>query len=185
VPALDDEFAKDLGGDFENLDQVRAKIRESLVASRERASRATLRRTVLDAVIERVPFDVPPGLVEERLQRRLHSAAHDLGERGVGRTAVDRQMARWEHEWRPLIEREVREEWLLAEVARVQEIAVEDAEVEARLDRMAEEQGTDAAKLRKAYREAGVIEAIRGQLLEEKAVEFLLGEAKVEDVAAS
>lgn len=185
VPALDDEFAKDLGGDFENLEQVRAKIRESLVASRERASRATLRRTLLDAVIERVPFDVPPGLVEERLQRRLHSAAHDLEQRGVGRAAVDRQMARWEHEWRPLIEREVREEWLLAEVARVQEITVDDAEVEARLDRMAEEQGTDAAKLRKAYREAGVIEAIRGQLLEEKAVEFLLGEAKVEELAAS
>jgi trigger factor len=94
-------------------------------------------------------------------------------------------MARWEHEWRPLIEREVREEWLLAEVARVQEIAADDAEVEARVARMAEEQGTDAAKLRKAYREAGVIEAIRGQLLEEKAVEFLLGEAKVEELAAS
>lgn len=185
VPALDDEFAKDLGGEFESLDQVRAKLRESLIASRERASRATLRRTLLDAVIERVPFDVPPGLIEERLQRRLHSAAHDLGERGAGRAAIDRQMARWEHEWRPLIEREVREEWLLAEIARVQEIAADDAEVEARLDRMAEEQGTDAAKLRKAYREAGVIEAIRGQLVEEKAVEFLLGEAKVEELAAS
>jgi len=33
--------------------------------------------------------------------------------------------------------------------------------------------------------EAGVIEAIRGQLVEEKAVEFLLGEAKVEELAAS
>jgi len=63
-------------------------------------------------------------------------------------------MARWEHEWRPLIEREVREEWLLAEIARVQEIAADDAEVEARLDQMAEQQGTDAAKLRKAYRDA-------------------------------
>jgi trigger factor len=183
VPALDDEFAKDLGGDFENLDQVRAKIRESLVASRERASRATLRRTLLDAVIERVPSTC-------RRSRRGTTAA-PLAQCGAisasagRRAAVDRQLARWEHEWRPLIEREVREEWLLAEVARVQEIAVDDAEVEARLARMAEEQGTDAAKLRKAYREAGALEAIRGQLLEEKAVEFLLGEAKVEELAAS
>ena len=185
VPALDDEFAKDLGSEFESLEQVRAKIRESLVASRERASRASVRRTLLDALIERVRFEVPPGLVEERLQRRLHNAAHDLGERGAGGVAVERQMTRWEHEWRPLIEREAREEWLLAEVARVQELAADDAEVEARLDRIAEEQGTDAAKVRKAYREAGVLEVIRGQLLEEKAVEFLLGEAKVEELAAS
>ncbi len=185
VPALDDEFAKDLGAEFENLEQVRAKIRESLVASRERASRATVRRTLLDALIERVPFEVPPGLVEERLQRRLQNAAHDLGERGAGRSAVERQMTRWEHEWRPLIEREAREEWLLAEVARTHELVADDVEVEARLDRIAEEQGGDAAKLRKAYREAGVLEAIRGQLLEEKAVEFLLSEAKVDELAGS
>ena len=185
VPALDDEFAKDLGAEFETLDQVRAKIRESIVASRERASRATVRRTLLDALIERVPFDVPPGLVEERLQRRLHNAAHDLGQRGAAGAAVERQMARWENEWRPLIEREAREEWLLAEIARVQELVAGDAEVEARLDRIAEEQGTDAKKLRKAYQDAGVVEAIRGQLLEEKAVEFLLGEAKVEEIDAS
>jgi trigger factor len=185
VPALDDEFAKDLGDEFETLEQVRAKLRESLVASRERASKATVRRTLLDALIERVPFDVPPGLVEERLERRLHNASHDLGDRGVGRAVVERQLARWEQEWRPLIEREVREEWLLGEVARLQELAVEDAEVEARLDRLAAEQGGDAAKLRKAYREAGVMEALRAQILEEKAVEFLLSEAKVADVAGS
>jgi trigger factor len=185
VPALDDEFAKDLGSDFESLDQVRAKIRESMAASREQASKATLRRTLLDALIERTPFDVPPGLVEERLHRRLHDASHDLERRGVGRAHVDRQMARWEHEWRPMIERQVREEWLLAEVARANQIGAEDAEVEARIDRMAEAQGVDAAKMRKAYADAGVLDAIRGQILEEKAVEFLLAEAKVDEVAGS
>lgn len=185
LPALDDEFAKDLGNDFASLDQVRAKIRESMTASREQASKATLRRTLLDALIERTPFDVPPGLVEERLHRRMHNASHDLERRGVGRAHVDRQMARWEHEWRPMIEREVREEWLLAEVARANEIDADDSEVEARIARMAEEQGVDAAKMRKAYADAGVLDAIRGQILEEKAVEFLLAEAKVEEVAGS
>ena len=185
VPALDDEFAKDLGGEIESLEQVRAKIRESMLASRERASKATLRRTLLDAMIERTPFDVPLGLVEERLHRRLHNASHDLERRGVGRNAVDRQMARWEQEWRPLVDREVREEWLLGEVARVNQIGADDAEVDARIDQMAREQGADAAKLRKAYSDAGVLEAIRGQIVEEKAVEFLLAEAKVEEVAGS
>ena len=156
-----------------------------MLASRERASKVTLRRTLLDALIERTPFDVPLGLVEERLHRRMHNASHDLERRGVGRSAVDRQMARWEHEWRPLVDREVREEWLLAEVARVNAIGADEAEVDARIDQMAGEQGTEAAKLRKAYADAGVLEAIRGQIVEEKAVEFLLAEAKVEEVAGS
>jgi trigger factor len=184
VPVLDDEFARDLG-DFENLEQVRAKLRESMEAARERNAKATLRRTVLDAVIERVRFEVPPGLIEERLRRRLHSASHDLEHRGVGRAAIDRQMAHFEQEWRPLVEREIREEWLLDSIAQAESIAADDAEVEARFERIAQEQGGDVAKLRKAYREAGLVEAIRAQVVEDKAVEFLLREAKVEDVAAS
>lgn len=184
VPALDDEFARDLG-DFETLDQARAKLRESMEAARERNAKGTLRRTVLDALIARVPFDVPAGLIEERLRRRLHSASHDLEHRGAGRAAIDRQMAHFEQEWRPLVEREIREEWLLDAVAGAESIVADDAEVEARFERIAEEQGGDVAKLRKAYREAGLVEAIRAQVVEDKAVEFLLSEAKVEDVAAS
>lgn len=184
VPALDDEFARDLG-DFENLEQVRARMRESIEAARDRNAKATLRRTVLDALVERVPFEVPPGLIEERLRRRLHSASHDLEHRGVGRTAIDRQMSHFEQEWRPLVEREIREEWLLEAVASTESILADDAEVEARFERIAQEQGGDAAKLRKAYREAGLVDAIRAQVVEDKAVEFLLREAKVEDVPAS
>ena len=103
------------------LDQVRAKIRESMIASRERASQGdaaphaarcadrarTLRRA---AGPRRGATASPPAQRRRTISER----------RGVGRSAVDRQMARWEHEWRPLVEREVREEWLLAEVARAQ-----------------------------------------------------------------
>jgi trigger factor len=184
VPALDDEFARDLG-DFETLEQVRAKIRESLVANRERAAKAAARRSVVDALIERVPFDVPPGAIDERLHRRLHDAAHDLEHRGVARAAIDRQVARWEHEWRAHVEREIREEWLLEAVARAESIAADDAELDAHFAKLAAEQGEDVKRLRKAYADAGVVEAVRAQLVEEKAVEFLLAEAKVAELPVS
>ena len=182
VPALDDEFAKDLG-DFDSLAQVRARIREGLEAARTRRTRAELRRSLLDSLLARVPIEVPARLVHERLHRRIHSARHELEERGLRRELLERQLARWEDEWRPAVEREVREEWLLEEVAKQQGLAVDDQDLDLRLQQIAEEQGGDANRLRKAYREAGVLEALRGQLLEDKAVEFLLAEATVEDVA--
>lgn len=184
VPALDDEFARDLG-DFETLDQVRAKIRESLTEGRERASKNAARHSIVDALIERVPFEVPPGAIDERLHRRLRDAAHDLEHRGVARAAVDRQVARWEQEWRPHVEREIREEWLLEAVAAAESIQADDADVDARFERIAAEQHQDVARLRKAYEDAGVVEAIRAQAVEEKAVEFLLAAAKVEEVAGA
>lgn len=184
VPALDDEFAKDLG-DFATLDDVRAKIRETLLAAKERRAKLELRRTLLGALIERVPFEVPANLRRERLERRVHSAAHDLEKRGMQRDLIERQLAHLEDEWRPLVEREIREEWLLQALASREGLQVDDSELDDRVARMAEEQGTSGERLREAYREAGVLDALRGQMLQDKAFEFLLATARIEDVSES
>lgn len=184
VPALDDEFAKDLG-DFETLAQVREKIRDTLVSAKERRAKMELRRTLLGALIERVPVEVPANLLRERLERRLHSAAHDLEKRGLRRELVGRQLARFEEDWRPLVAREIREEWLLQALAEREGLALDDGELDARIERMAEEQRTDSDRLRRAYREAGALDALRAQLLEDKAFEFLLATATIEEVAGT
>ncbi len=187
VPDLDDEFAKDLG-DFETLDELRAKLRESLEAQRKREVEAAVRRSLLDALIERTPFEVPPGMVAERVQRRIHSARHDLEGRGMPANWIDAQAAGWEESWRPSAEREIRESWLLEAVAKQREIEVEDEAVAVRLEELVQAEaaeGGDPQRLRRAWREAGLDDAVRRQLAEERAVEFLLGEAKVESTAGA
>ncbi len=184
VPVLDDEFAKDLG-DFETLAQVREKIRDTLVSAKERRARMELRRSLLGALIARVPVEVPANLLRDRLERRLHSAAHDFEKRGVRRELVGRQLARLEEDWRPLVEREIREEWLLQALAEREGLQLDDAELDERIERMAEEQGADSDRLRQAYREAGALDVLRAQLLEDKAFEFLLAAATIEEVAGS
>jgi trigger factor len=183
VPELDDEFAKDVG-DFASLEELRARLRGNLTAERDRKAQAALQRSILDTLIERTPFELPAGLVERRLQRRL-SAAHRELERSVPHEALHTQLSRWHEEWRPLAEREAREALLLEAVAKHENLVVDDSEVEARIERMAQEQGVDSAKLRKAYREADLLETIRAQLLDEKALEYLCREAKIEEVSAS
>ncbi|HKE12450.1 MAG TPA: hypothetical protein VKE73_12865, partial [Myxococcota bacterium] len=103
----------------------------------------------------------------------------------VPHDALHAQLSRWHEEWRPLAERETREGLLLEAVAKHQNLVVDDSEVETRVQRMAQEQGVDPAKLRKAYREADLLETIRVQLADEKALEYLCREAKIEEVSAS
>ena len=82
-----------------------------------------------------------------------------------------------------MAEREVREGLILEAVVKAKGLCADDAEVDARNDRLAREQGRDPKKLRKAYREADLIESIRGQLLDEKALEWLSREAVIEEAA--
>jgi trigger factor len=180
VPALDDEFAKDLG-DFGSVDALRARVRQDLLATRERAARAERDRTLLDALIERTRFEVPTGLVERQLDQRLHSA-HDRLAGHVPHDALHEQMGRWRHEWRAAAEREVREALLLEAVARAEALEATPAEVQARIAEMAERQGVSAARLRQAWGE-GIESAVEAQLRDEKALEFLGSRAKVEVVS--
>jgi trigger factor len=183
VPELDDEFAKDLG-DFESLAALRERIRSDLLAMRERASRAELRRSLVDALIERTPFEVPPAMRERELARQLHAARHRL-EGQVPEPALDQQLARWREEWRPRAERDVREALLLEAVAAAEGIAVEPAEIEARIEQMARERGTSPVRLRKAFAEGVLEQAVRVELRDERALARLAERAKVEETAHS
>jgi trigger factor len=180
---LDDEFAKDLG-DFESLEALRERIRGDLFASRERASRVMLHRSLMDGAIAQASFDVPAGLVEAQLERRIAAARRRLAN-SVPEEAMHRQVDAWREAWREPAEREVRERLLLEALAEAEGIEVDDAEVNARVEAMAEEQGVDAKTLRGAYGEDTLERILRAELLEEKSLDFLAAEAKVEETAAT
>jgi len=182
LPELDDELAKDVG-DFESLDELRARVRSDLEAAAERRARGELERSVMDALIERTPFEVGPGLVDRQLQNRL-AGAHQQLQASIPHEQLHEQLARWQEEWRPQAEREVRESLLLEAVAREQGLEVDDAELDAHLAETAAEQGAgDAARLRKLYEERDLIEGLRGQLLDRKALAWLCDEANIEEVS--
>lgn len=181
VPELDDDFAKDLG-DFESLDALRTRVREDMTAQRERAAEQALHRSVMDALVERTTFDVPPGLVERRLESQLQRAHRELAE-SMPDDELHQQIDSWRENWRPQAERDVREALLLEAVSAEKDVEASDEEVEARIGEMAEGQGMDPARLRKAYGEGDLIEALRVQLQDEKALAFLCAEAKIEETS--
>jgi len=183
VPALDDELAKDLG-EFESLDALRSRIRADLAAARERAAQAELHRSLLDALIERTSFELPPGLVTRQLERLLQNAARRLAN-ALPQDRLEAQIERWKEEWRGRAEREVREMLLLEAVAKARGIEADAAEVEDRIAQVAREQGVEPARLRKAWREHELERVMRSQLIDEKVLDFLASAAKVDESSDS
>ncbi|MBF0329240.1 MAG: trigger factor [Nitrospirae bacterium] len=62
LPAIDDELAKDIG--FESLQALRDKIKENLLAAKNREVDAVKQREILDKLLETHSFDLPEGLVK-------------------------------------------------------------------------------------------------------------------------
>jgi len=180
LPALDDEFAKDLG-EFDTLGALRDRIHQDLRESREQTARASLRRSVLGALVERSTFDVPPGATDGQLERRLRLAVQQL-QQGVPHDVLHAQVERWREEWRPAAEREVKERWLLDAVADARELAVPDEAVAEQLEQMAASQGVTPARLRDQVGDEFLEASIRSDLRREQALDFLVSTAKVEEV---
>jgi trigger factor len=180
IPELDDEFAKDLG-EFESLSELRDRIRSDLESERKRAADSMLRRTVMDSLIERSDFEVPPGIVERQLQHQIESFRREY-EAKVPAEVLQSQLVRMAEEGREAAARRVREAFLLEAVSKQHEIEASDEDVDARLEEMAEERGMPAEQLRKIASEQGWREAIRSELVDQKALDFLAEDAEIEEI---
>jgi trigger factor len=177
---LDDEFAKDLG-DFESLAALRERIRTDLLELRENFAKVSLRRSLLDALIERTEFEVPAGLVERQLERQLRQAAERL--EGAPEDAARAQISRWQEEWRPAAERDVRGMLLLDAIALARGFEPAPEALGAEIERMAKTQGVSVARLREAIGEDVLARMARSRLREEMALDFLAATAKVEEIS--
>ncbi|MGH0035432.1 MAG: trigger factor [Myxococcota bacterium] len=183
VPELDDEFAKDVG-EFETLEELRNRIREDITQGREEQAKAALHRSLFDTLIERTEFEVPPGLVERQLQQQA-SNLHRQFQGQLPDHILHAQIERMREEGRESAERRVRESLLLDAVSRAQGLEASDEEVDAKLGEMAEARGMDPDQLRSAARQQDFFDAIRGELIERKALDYLVSVAKVEETTAS
>lgn len=177
VPALDDEFAKDLG-DFESLAALREKVRADLLKARERESKSGLRKTLLDSVLELVSFDVPQGLVTAQVRHRVQQMFRQF-QGQLPPEILQQQAAHYQEMWRPMMEREIREALLLDAVSRKENFEVTEDEINAKIDEVAGEQGIDPARARKLYTDGQLTDAMRAQILEERAFELLVSRAEI------
>lgn len=179
IPELDDEFAKDVS-QCASLAELRADLEKRLEKERAAHQRQQRHQAVLDALVARNPFPLPPTLVERQLGARLERAARSL----AGRVPIDElrtQVERWREEWRSDAERDVRVGFLVPRVAEAEGIDVSDDDVDARLREQAKESGESPAALRRKYTERGLLDALRAQLVEDRVVDFLLSEATVSE----
>jgi trigger factor len=183
IPDLDDEFAKDLG-DFEDLAGLRQRVRSDLEAGSRRESQQVLRKSLLDALVERTAFSVPAGMVERQLDHQLRAAHRRLHDQ-MPHEMIHQQLEQWREQWRAGAEREVRELLILETVAREHAIEADDAEVVAKIAEMAGQQGVDAAVLEQAYGGEELRGALRAQIVDEKTLALLADKAKVEETTDS
>lgn len=174
LPPLDDDFARDHGR-CESLGELRGRIRNDL--ERQAATRAddAVREAIIDQVVARHDFEVPPSLVE----RRTHAIISQLDVRLPPGTDQEKALAEVAAQVRPRAERQVRSEMILDEMARRAGVEVTESEVAAEVDALAASQKDAGARIRSLYGQPEARAALRAQIRRERVLRRVVAEARV------
>ena len=177
LPALDDDFARD-HGQADSLAALRARVRADLEVQAASHADARVRDAVLQAMIARHEFEVPPSLVVRRSDAMLAS----IGVRLPDGPEAEELLARLREKVRPQSEREVRADLLLDAIATREQLEVSDADVQAEITAMAARERQAPERLRALYDRAEARDALRARLRRMRALEHVVSLARITPV---
>ena len=82
LPALDDEFAKDVS-EFDTLDELKKDVREKMLAEREEAAKRAFEDAAMSKVAAGIQADIPDAMIEEQAKRFVDNFRMQLQSQGV------------------------------------------------------------------------------------------------------
>ena len=184
VPAVDEDLAKKLG--FDDLAAMRAAISQRMQQEYDQLARLRLKRQLLDALADMAQFAAPEGMVTQEFDQIWQRVEANRKEGRPDEDDRNKDEETLKAEYRAIAERRVRLGLLLADIGRVNSIAVG-------ADEMTRAMRTEASRYRGQEQQIfeflrqnpRAAEGLRGPILEEKVVDFVLELATVEDKPAT
>ena len=178
---IDDELAQKYGA--EDLAGLRVQIGERLEQEYAGAARAILKRNVLDALDEKVSFELPPTMVETEAKQIAHQLLHEENPEMEGH---DHPEAEPTEEHMKLAERRVRLGLLLAELGQKAEVEVTDAEMtQAVMNQARQYPGQEREFFEFVQNNPQMRQQMRAPIFEDKVIDYVVELAEVTDKEVS
>ncbi|MCB9760820.1 MAG: trigger factor [Alphaproteobacteria bacterium] len=180
TPELSDELAEQLG--FEGgAEGMRAAIRAQLEESANNAARNQARANLLQVLIDANDFEAPKGLIDQQLNALLEEMKIQRAYRGEDPAKIQFTDAQLQ-DYRNRARFAAKASLILDHVSDAETIAVDDEELEAKYQEIADARGQAVEAIKGYFIKEGAVEELRARLLEEKTLDWLLEHAELEEV---
>jgi trigger factor len=178
LPALDDEFAKDVG-EFETLQALRERVLEDLQREAEAEADRNLRSDLMKELAARVTVDIPESLVERELDRRTEEFARRLMDQNIDPRRANIDWDQFRDSQREASRESVKSALALDEISRRENVTVSDEDVEKDVAQYAERSGLSPAAVRARLEKEGALARLSDGLRREKTMDFVISQAQV------
>lgn len=186
LPEIDDAFVAETlqFGEGKTLEDLKELIAEQISQQKQRQAEESKVNQLVESLLAKVDFELPKEMVSAEAQGN----ADDMVARGAQAGMSDEELATQQAEIIATAQVQARNNlktnFILQEIARAESIEASDAEVIQRIGVMAKQQKKSAKALTKEMQRSGRLSSLRNSILIGKAIDFLLDNAKVEEVEA-
>jgi len=181
LPELDEEWVKSLGGEFDSVDNFKAKVREDLESRATFESDHNLRDELIRKLLDAHQFEVPQSLVEQQTQTRLENVVRQMMSRGIDPRTQELNWESAREELKGQAEEDVRSSMLLDKIAETENIDVTDEEIDAEIESIASASRQTKEQVRAALTKNGGERSIAHRLRNRKALDLLVENANITD----
>lgn len=184
LPELDDDFAQ-LASEFDTLDELKADIKGRLEHTKAHDQINDGRDKVLDKLLELVEVPLPEKVVAEEIDQRKQQMDQQLSMMGVtldkwleiqGQTAEA-----YDAELEESVAKGMRVQFLLDEIVKKEQIAVNQEELTQHLISRAQQSGMSPDQFAQQVMQAGYVPVLVGEVARGKALDVIAAAAKATD----
>lgn len=180
LPALDDELAKQ-AGDYKDFNDLKQKLTQDLEKRAQEEKDAAFEKEILNELIKHNRIDVPGGLLQRRAEYLMDQASQRFVSQGGTAEVFDKEKEKLSKEFEAEARRQIHLAFLLDEIAEAQGIKAEDADLQKRYEALSQQYRQPKEVVEKYYREhREAVDALMDQVRNEKVIEFLKQNAKIQ-----
>ena len=181
LPPVDDALAKSYGA--ESFDKLKEGVRRDLEAELNHKQSRGIRNQLIRSLLSRVNFDLPETAVARETKNVVYDLVQENAKRGVSREMIEKQKDQIYNAANAGAKDRVKVAFLLQKIAEKEDIKVSQQEIAQRIGHLAAMYQIPAEKFAKDLQKRNGLIEIYDQIMNEKVLDMLQQNAKIEDVA--
>lgn len=187
LPVLDDDFAAEVS-EFATLVEFKEDILNKLKEAEEKRTSNEVAKKVVEMLAEKLDLILPVSLVDREIDSMINEMEHFMKMQGLSLekflSLTQQSVEGLRVDKREEAEKRVRANLLLEAVVKKEGIIVTDEEVESRIQQMANSYGQSVETIKEYFAGQEQAEVMLQEIKVRKAIDFLVAEAKITNVAA-
>ena len=176
VPAIDDEFAKDVS-EFDTLKDLKADIKKKLTAERTESAQRAFEDVLMAKVAEGIEADIPEEMVELQAERMMEQFKQQMASQGIPFDQYLKMTNTAEADFRKQAQGpaadQVKMDLAVEAIIKAEGLEASDEDVENEMKSVAEKYGMDLDTVKKYLRP----EDVKEQVIREKVVKLVADSA--------